>query len=102
VILKFYNGIWRKGHLPPDWKESLIKPMLKLDKPAFDVASYRPVALTSTLCKLMEKMVSTRLRWWLEDKQLFNKFQSGFKKNRSTIDQILRLTYDAHKAVHNK
>ena len=102
VILKFYNCVWRKGHLPTDWKESMIRPMLKPDKSPFNVASYRPVALTSTLCKLMEKMVSTRLRWWLEDKQLFNKFQSGFRKNRSTIDQILRLADDAHKAVHTK
>lgn len=102
VILKFYNHVWKKGHLPPDWKVSMIRPMLKPDKSPFNVTSYRPVALTSTLCKLMEKMVSTRLRWWLEDKQLFNKCQSGFRKNRSTIDQILRLADDAHKAIHNK
>jgi len=102
VILKFYNHVWRNGYLPPDWKESMIRRMLKPDKLPFNVISYRPVALTSTLCKLMEKMVSTRLRWWMEDKQLFNKFQFGFRKNRSTIDQILRLADDAHKAVHNK
>lgn len=76
--------------------------MLKADKSPFNAASYRPVALTSTICKLMEKMVSTRLRWWMEDKHLFNKFQSGFRKNRGTIDQILRLSDDAHKAVHSK
>lgn len=38
----------------------------------------------------------------MEDKHLFNKFQSGFRKNRGTIDQILRLSDDAHKAVHSK
>ena len=101
-ILNFYNCVWRKGHLPQDWKESIIRPMLKPDKSPFNIASYRPVALTSTLCKLMEKMISTRLRWWIEDKQLFSKFQSGFRKNRSTIDQILRLADEAHKAVHSK
>ena len=102
VMLKFFNCVWKQGHLPPDWKQAIIRPMLKADKSPFNAASYRPVALTSTICKLMEKMVSTRLRWWMEDKHLFNKFQSGFRKNRGTIDQILRLSDDAHKAVHSK
>ena len=102
MLLDFYNSVWNKGQLPANWKEATISPLLKADKSPFDVTSYRPVALTSTLCKVMEKMVSTRLRWWLEANQLFNKFQSGFLKHRSTTDHILRLANDAHKAVHTK
>jgi len=102
VILGFFNTVWSAGHLPSNWKEAVVCPLLKADKSPFSASSYRPVALTSTLCKLMEKMVATRLRYRLETNKLFNTHQSGFRKNRSTIDHILRLADDAHKAVHNK
>jgi len=102
VLLQFFNKIWRHGILPPDWKRSIVIPLLKADRSAFDVASYRPIALTSTLCKVMERMAANRLRWWLESNQRLNKFQAGFRQRRSTIDQIIRLADDAHKAVNNK
>jgi len=44
----------------------------------------------------MERMAANRLRWWLESNQRLNKFQSGFRQRRSTIDQIMRLADDAH------
>ena len=102
VLLKFYNEIWSQGLLPSDWKDAIITPLLKPNKSPFDPASYRPVALTSTLCKIMERMVSTRLRWWMETNNLFNKFQSGSRKHRCTTDQILRLADDAHQAIHTR
>ena len=54
------------------------------------------------LCKVMERMAANRLRWWLESNQRLNKFQSGFRRRQSTIDQIMRLADVAHKAVNNK
>ena len=102
VLLKFYNVIWNRGLLPSEWKDAIITPLLKPNKSPFDPASYRPVALTSTLYKIMERMVSTRLRWWMETNNLFNNFQSGFRKHRCTTDQILRLADEAHQAIHTK
>ena len=40
----------------------------------------------------MEAMIAPRLITFIEERQLLGKTQSGFRKNRSTIDQILRLT----------
>ena len=50
----------------------------------------------------MERMAANRLRWWLESNQRLDKFQSGFRQRRSTVDQIMRLADDAHKAINNK
>jgi len=63
VLLQFFNKIWHQGLLPPDWKNSIVIPLLKADRSASDIASYRPIALTSTLCKVMERMAAKRLRW---------------------------------------
>ena len=42
-------------------------------------------------------MIATRLRYWMEERNLFNKFQCVFSKQRSCIDQIMRLADDVHK-----
>ena len=54
TLLKFYNYLWNTG-LPNQWRYSHIFPIRKHSKPAHEVASYRPIALTNCLCKLFEK-----------------------------------------------
>src|SRR5207244_1847073 len=53
--------------------------------------NYRPISLTSCLCKLMEKMVTCRLTCHLEKNNLLNENQTGFRKGRGTIEQIMKL-----------
>ena len=91
-LLKIINKIWDTGILPKSWKISLIIPVKKPNKDATDASSYRPIALTSCLCKLMEKMINVRLVWYLEKNNLISPFQFGFRKNRSTLDPLLRLS----------
>ena len=48
--------------------------------------------MTSCVCKVMEKMINARLVWYLESKNMLSPFQFGFRKNRSTLDPLLRLS----------
>ena len=41
---------------------------------------YRPIALTSCLCKTMEGMINSRLVWFLESNQLITEYLAGFRK----------------------
>ena len=91
-LLKIINKIWETGILPKDWKISIIIPVKKPNKDSFQATSYRPIALTSCVCKLMEKMINTRLVWHLEANGLISPYQFGFRKNRSTLDPLLRLS----------
>ena len=91
-LLKLINKSWKEHTLPSQWKESTIIPLLKPDKDPQTPQSYRPISLTSAICKVMEAMIAPRLITFIEERQLLGKTQSGFRKNRSTIDQILRLT----------
>ena len=47
-------------------------------------------------------MVNNRLRWYLEKNNLYNPNQSGFRKNRNTMEQIIRLDNDIQKAFLKK
>ena len=74
--------------------EKTVIPLPKKNKPPSRPASYRPISLTSTLCKLLEKVDGTRMRWFLEGSYLLNPSQSGLRKGRSYSDQIVRLAHD--------
>ena len=50
----------------------------------------------------MERMVKNRLTWFTEKYDIITPLQSGFRKERSTMDQIIRLDTDIHKALLNK
>ena len=102
AILKLFNEVWKSGVVPTTWKHSIVVPILKPNKESSQTASYRPISLTSTLCKLNERIVANRLSWFIESNRLFNRDQSGFRKSRSTIDHILRLQSDVTKSIHQR
>ena len=85
-LLKIVNKIWETGILPRDWKIAIVIPIKKPNKDPCQAISYRPISLTSCMCKLMEKMVNTRLVWYLETNELLSPWQFGFRRNRSTLD----------------
>ena len=90
-LLLFFNFIWCNEVFPDDWKISLIVPILKPGKLPADSKSYRPIALTSCLCKLLEKILNLRLCRYLESYNLLHPWQSGFRKRRCTFDCLVRL-----------
>jgi ribonuclease HI len=101
-LTELFNRVWKSGHIPQEWKTATVVPLLKAGKAAHDAGSYRPIALTSHMGKLLETVVKQRLQFFLEKNNVFSKSQSGFRKRRSTIDQIVRLENDVKKGFRNK
>ena len=50
----------------------------------------------------MEKMVTERLIYLIENKDLFSSCQSGFRKRRNTMDSVLCVESDIREAQTNK
>ncbi|GFW36300.1 probable RNA-directed DNA polymerase from transposon X-element [Trichonephila clavipes] len=90
-ILFLFNRIWREHCFPLSWREAIVIPILKPGKVATDPLSYRPIALTSCFCKTFERMVNTRLVYVLETEKCISPLQSGFRKSRSTLDNLVFL-----------
>ena len=101
-VLFLFNKIWKEGFIPTSWRHAIVVPILKPNKPKNDPASYRPISLTSNFSKLMERIIVFRLKWYLEKNGHFNINQSGFRSQRNTIDQLLRLSDDVIKGLGNK
>ena len=80
----------------------MIIPIPKPDKDLTNPTNYRPIALTSCLCKVFEWLVNNRLVWHLEHHGLLNNIQSGLKKGRNTIDHLVRLESFVRDAFINR
>lgn len=102
ALLASFNLLWARGDFPTTWREAIIVPVLKPGKDGSDPLHYRPIALTSCLCKLFEKMVNLRFTWFLEHNDVFTNAQCGFRKNRSTVDHLLTMDTTVRTAFQQK
>ncbi|XP_013884305.1 RNA-directed DNA polymerase from mobile element jockey, partial [Austrofundulus limnaeus] len=102
ILLELYNKVWEEGILPDKWKEAIIIPICKPGKDPNSAASYRPIALTSCLGRIMEKLINNRLIYFLESKEKIKSYQFGFRKGRSTIDLAICLEHEIRRAQVNK
>lgn len=60
-LTRSLNAIWISGAMPASWKHAEVMSTQKAGKPPNRLTHLRPIALTSTLCKLLECTVARRL-----------------------------------------
>ena len=102
VILQTFNNLWQSHVFPETLKESIIIAIPKPGKDKSNPNSYRPIALTSCLGKLLERMVAKRLSFIFEVNKTLSKYQCGFRRNHSTIDHLIRLETDIRRGYKSK
>ena len=91
-LLHIFNLSWSSHSFPSIWKTSSIIPIHKMGKPFDSPASFRPISLTSCVSKLFERIILSRLLFFLESNSIPSPRQAGFRPGRSTLDQILYLS----------
>ena len=91
TLLHIFNDIWTTGVFPDSWRLATVISIPKPGKDHAEPTNYRPIALTSCLCKTLERMINKRLVWYLESNDLISPIQSGFRSERSTNDHLIRL-----------
>ena len=91
TILHIFNDIWTTGVFPESWRLDTVIPVPKPRKDHTEPTNYRPIALTSCLCKTLKRMINKRLVSYLESNALISPIQSGFRSDRSTNDHLIRL-----------
>ena len=74
--------------IPEDWRKAFVSPIFK--KGARNRAeNYRPISLTSIVCKIMESVVKETILGHMISNNLLSKKQYGFISGRSTVTQLL-------------
>ena len=89
----FYRS-YSKGICPSSWRFANITPVSPSDP-----SNYRPIAITSIFCKVMEKIVNRKLMSFLESRNLLDDRKYGFRSNRSTGDLMTYLTHKIGRSI---
>jgi len=93
-LAKIYETTLKICYFPDEWNLGITILIPKPGKDLSDPKSYRPITLLSALGKTLERIIIVRLKHHLENNELIPETQAGFRKNRSTQDQLFRITQD--------
>ena len=74
--------------VPTDWKAANITPIFKKGS-KFECGNYRPVSLTSVICRVMESVIRDSIVDHLASNDLILPSQHGFVRKRSCLTNLL-------------
>ncbi|CAH8492055.1 unnamed protein product [Dicrocoelium dendriticum] len=87
-VCQIFRRSLEVGRLPTAWKMGTVKPIYKGGNRQ-NPASYRPICLTSILCKVMERILKRALRLHLDELEFLSHAQHGFRRARSCATNLL-------------
>jgi len=83
---------------PDQWKVARICPIPKTDYPQ-TTADYRPISVLPVLSKVYEKVILQQMTKFIENELVYHTYQSGFRKNHSTVTLLIKLRDDIKKEM---
>ena len=87
-LANVFNMSLQEGIVPLEWKEETLFLYSKKGSRNKSV-NYRPVSLTSVICKLLETIIRDHMMDFLFKHKLINPSQHGFLKARSCLTNLL-------------
>ena len=87
--------------MPEIWKLAHVTPIYKKGAKS-DPLNYRPVSLTSVVCKFMERLIRDKIIDHLDKYNLLSTHQHGFRSNRSCLTQLLEYFQEVHDMLEEK
>ena len=91
VYVYLFNLIFETGILPEVWLIGNIIPIFKNKGCKLDPKNYRPITLLSCLGKICTSILNDRLTHYVENFDVLNENQAGFRPGYSTLDHIFSL-----------
>ena len=99
-VLKMYNGSLTRCTFPTSWKVGTIVPLPKVTIPK-TAGDMRPIALLPLPGKILEHIISARLKQNLENSNILTERQHGFRKGRSTLSAIVEFLHTIYEEINN-
>ena len=87
-LSEIFRSFMSDGKIPDIWRHGIITPVYKSGI-ASDPGNYRPIALTSVFCKVMERVISAEILQYCKRHGLISDQQHGFLSKRSTVTNLL-------------
>jgi len=87
-IAMIFRKSFDSGSVPRDWRTANVSPLFKKGS-RHQVSNYRPVSLTSQICKVVESVLRDALVQHLDMNELISESQHGFRKGYSCASNLL-------------
>jgi hypothetical protein len=104
LLADLMTAMLRLGVVPPAWRSSVFVPLLKPGKSESEASSYRPVAITRVMCRLMERVLLKRIAPSVV--HMFGAHQYGFRQQRDPvmglIDAVLSAKHSTAQEYHQR
>ena len=87
LFQKSYNS----GKLPSEWRIAYVVPIYKGRSKKSECRNYRPISLTSSVCKVKETYICQHLENYCDTNNLISDVQHGSRSKRSTQSNMLEM-----------
>ena len=92
-LARIFQQSVNSGKIPKVWKDARVTPLFKKGNKS-DPGNYRPVSLTSVVCKCLETIIRAQILEHVVRSSLISDAQFGFRSGRSCILQLLDVMED--------
>lgn len=100
-LTKIYNYQYSSSIVDDSFISSIIFPIHKkgdIDQPN----NYRGISFMNCVAKILMGVITERLYNWVHQNEILTEYQSGFRKEYSTVDNIYNLTAIVHIKLHER
>jgi len=92
-LTTLFNKSMEEGIVPNKWKEACVTPLFKKGNRNLP-SNYRPISLTSIICKILESIIRDSIVKFMDNNKLWYTDQHGFLRGKSCITQLLQVIED--------
>ena len=87
ILYKIYTYCFESGAVPESWLASVINPIFKAGS-RYNPLNYRGIALINIICKCYSSILNRRICVWMDENDIINDEQNGFRQARSCLDHM--------------
>ena len=101
LLEKLFNICLELGKTPDIWNKGLIIPIQKIEGMIVNIDKFRPICLLSVIGKIFERLINSRISNMSSKLFWLPRFQAGFVKNKSTLNNLVELQQEIHNSFSN-
>jgi ribonuclease P/MRP protein subunit RPP40 len=88
-LVEIFRSSIDSSEVPQEWRDANVTPIFKGGSKT-EAKNYRPISITSVVGRLLEKIIKKKLANYLEENDILNDCQFGFRKGRSCTGNLLK------------
>eukprot|EP00745_Piridium_sociabile_P010489 TRINITY_DN17347_c0_g1_i7.p1 TRINITY_DN17347_c0_g1~~TRINITY_DN17347_c0_g1_i7.p1 ORF type:complete len:298 (+),score=68.70 TRINITY_DN17347_c0_g1_i7:312-1205(+) len=100
ALTVLFQAPMNTGVVPADWRTALVTPVFKKGE-RYKAENYRPISLTSVVCKILEHIVVKNIISHAEENKILYPQQHGFRRGHSCESQLLGFVDEASETMES-